>query len=75
MSARRLRVAEPMVRLLIGLVMVVIAGFSFWKCLPRDGQVFRFAKTEWEPYVGVAFTTAVVLGFSMALSGAIEFFG
>jgi hypothetical protein len=58
-----------------GIVVFIITGIAFWFCLPRDGQRHRFVDTEWEPYVGVAFTAAAALGFTMTLSGVLELLG
>lgn len=58
-----------------GLVVLVLTALAFFALLPRDGNVYRLAGTEFEPYVGVAFTAAVALGFTMTLSGAINYFG
>ena len=64
-----------MLLLLSGAVVFVLTGVAFWYCLPRDGKVYRFADTEWEPYVGVAFCAAVALGFTMILSGVFNLAG
>jgi hypothetical protein len=61
-----------MISLVGGLVVFVLTGIVFWLCLPRDGKVHRFVGTEWEPYVGVAFCTAVALGCTMMLSGVLN---
>jgi hypothetical protein len=61
--------------LLAGVVVFVLTGIVFWYCLPRDGKLHRFVDTEWEPYVGVAFCSAVALGFTMMLSGVINLAG
>ena len=58
-----------------GLLVFIVTAVIFWYCLPRDGQVYRFANTEWEPYIGVAFCSAIALGFTMMLSSAINIFG
>jgi hypothetical protein len=47
----------------------------FWYCLPRDGKLHRFVDTEWEPYVGVAFCSAVALGLTLMLSGVLNLLG
>jgi len=44
----------------------------FWRFLPRGGKRHRFVGTEWEPYVGVAFTSAVALALTMMLSGMLD---
>jgi hypothetical protein len=35
----------------------------------------RFVGTGWEPYIGVAFTSAIALGFTMFLSGIVDLLG
>jgi hypothetical protein len=64
-----------MLSMLAGVVVLVITGVIFFTLLPRGGQSYRLAGTEYEPYVGVAFTAAVALGCTMTLSGAIYYFG
>jgi hypothetical protein len=61
-----------MYSLIAGVAVFVLTGIVFWYCLPSGGKTHRFVNTEWEPYVGVAFCTAVALGFTMMLSGAIN---
>jgi hypothetical protein len=61
--------------MLAGIVVIVLTAVTFAALLPRDGKPYRLAGTEYEPYVGVAFTAAVALGCTLALSGAIDFFG
>jgi hypothetical protein len=51
----------------VGVLVVTVALF-IWM-LPRGGKRHRFVDTELEPYVGVAFTAATALGFTMTLSG------
>jgi hypothetical protein len=58
-----------------GVVVLALTALTFFALLPRGESVYRLAGTEFEPYVGVAFTAAVALGFTMALSGAINYFG
>jgi hypothetical protein len=57
-----------------GVVTLALTALAFVALMPRDGKIYRLAGTEFEPYVGVAFTAAVALGFTMALSGAINYF-
>jgi hypothetical protein len=64
-----------MVLLMSGVVVFVLTAIVFWYCLPRDGKLHRFVDTEWEPYVGVAFCSAVALGFTMMLSGVLNLVG
>ena len=58
-----------------GVIVFVLTAIVFWSCLPRDGKLHRFVDTEWEPYVGVAFCSAVALSFTMILSGALNLAG
>ena len=64
-----------MVLLFSGVIVFVLTAIVFWYCLPRDGKLHRFVDTEWEPYVGVAFCSAVALSFTMILSGALNLAG
>jgi hypothetical protein len=64
-----------MVFLISGVIVFVLTAIVFWYCLPRDGKLHRFVDTEWEPYVGVAFCSAVALGFTMILSGVLNLAG
>ena len=58
-----------------GVIVFVLTAIVFWYCLPRDGKLHRFVDTEWEPYVGVAFCSAVALGLTLMLSGVINLLG
>jgi hypothetical protein len=58
-----------------GVIVFVLTAIVFWYCLPRDGKLHRFVDTEWEPYVGVAFCSAVALGLTLMLSGALNLLG
>ena len=64
-----------MVLLISGVSVFVLTAIVFWYCLPRDGKLHRFVDTEWEPYVGVAFCSAVALGLTMMLSGVLNLVG
>jgi hypothetical protein len=64
-----------MTSLLAGLVVFAAAASAFWFMLPRGGKYHRFVGTELEPYVGVAFTSAIALGMTLALSGVIDLLG
>jgi hypothetical protein len=55
-----------------GVIVFVLTAIVFWYCLPRDGKRHRLVETEWEPYVGVAFCSAVALGCTMMLSGVLN---
>ena len=58
-----------------GVIVFVLTAIVFWYCLPRDGKLHRFVDTEWEPYVGVAFCSAVALSLTMMLSGVLNLAG
>jgi hypothetical protein len=64
-----------MVTLVGGIAVFVVTAIVFWYCLPRGGKSHRFVGTELEPYIGVAFCSAVALAFTMMLSGAINVAG
>ena len=64
-----------MLQLVAGIAVFVVTAIVFWYCLPRGGKLHRFVDTEFEPYVGVAFCSAVALGLTMILSGAINLAG
>jgi hypothetical protein len=64
-----------MVSLASGVAVFVVTAVIFWYCLPRDGKMHRFVDTEFEPYVGVAFCSAIALSFTMILSGVINMAG
>ena len=64
-----------MLSIIAGALVFAITGVIFWYCLPRGGQMHRFVGTEWEPYVGVAFTSAIALSFTMVLAGIIDMLG
>jgi hypothetical protein len=61
-----------MVLLASGIAVFVVTAVVFWLCLPRGGRMHRFVGTELEPYVGVAFCSAVALACTMILSGLIN---
>jgi len=64
-----------MLLMLAGVVVLFVTAGVFVALMPRGGKTYRLANTEYEPYVGVAFTAAVALGCTMTLSGAINYFG
>lgn len=64
-----------MLLLLGGVAVFVVTAIAFWFALPRDGKLHRFANTEWEPYVGVAYTSAVALSLTMMLAAIINMIG
>jgi hypothetical protein len=61
-----------MALLVSGIAVFMVTALVFWYCLPRGGRMHRFVGTELEPYVGVAFCSAVALASTMILSGVIN---
>ncbi|MBI3703892.1 MAG: hypothetical protein HY244_08610 [Rhizobiales bacterium] len=61
--------------LLGGIVVLIATVVVFIGMLPRGGKLHRFADTEWEPYVGVAFCSATALGLTMTLSSILNMMG
>lgn len=64
-----------MVLLAAGAAILVVTALVFWSLMPREGKLHRFANTEWEPYIGVAFTAAVALSLTMMLSAVLDLAG
>jgi hypothetical protein len=58
--------------LISGVAVFVLTAIVFWICLPRGGKTHRFVGTEWEPYVGVAFCSAIALALTMILSAVLN---
>jgi len=58
-----------------GVAVLLITCTLVWYCLPRNGVTYRFADTEWEPYIGVAFCSGIALGITMVLSSVINMYG
>jgi hypothetical protein len=61
--------------LILGIAVFALTAAFFWYCLPRNGKYHRLVGTELEPYVGVAFCSAIALSFTMILSSLINIFG
>ena len=61
-----------MLRLSAGIAVFLLTCLVFWRALPSGGQKHRFADTAWEPYVGVALTAGLALGFTLILSSVIN---
>ncbi len=55
-----------------GLIVWLITAALLWYCLPRGGKTHRFVGTEFEPYVAVAFVTAIAVGFCLIFSGVVN---
>jgi hypothetical protein len=64
-----------MLPLAAGLVVLIVTVALFWSALPRGGRKYRFADTAWEPYVGVALTAGIALGFALLLTGIFDLAG
>jgi hypothetical protein len=64
-----------MVLMIAGIAMLIATAVVFRAFMPRGGETHRFVGTEWEPYVGVAFCSAVALGFTMLLAGGLSMTG
>lgn len=64
-----------MVLMLAGVVVLGFTAVIFAALMPRGGKIYRLANTAYEPYVAVAFTAAVALGFTMTLAGVINLLG
>jgi hypothetical protein len=63
-----------MLLIVFGVAVLIATGFVLWTLLPRDGKLHRWANTEWEPYIAVAICAGVALGFTMTLSGILNFY-
>jgi hypothetical protein len=64
-----------MLSVLGGIVVLVLTVLGFVALLPRGGKTYRYADTEWAPYVGVAFCSATALGVTLMLSGVLNLLG
>jgi hypothetical protein len=64
-----------MLGLSAGIAVFLLVGFVFWRALPSGEQKYRFADTPWEPYIGVALTAGLALGFALILSSVIHLMG
>ena len=60
-----------MLNLVLGLVAFGVALVLFKLVLPQGGNVRRFVGTQWEPYVGVGITVALVVSLGLAGVGVI----
>jgi hypothetical protein len=61
--------------LIAGVVVFILTIVAFGALLPRGGRTHRFVDTELEPYVAVALTSMVALGFTLLLSGMLNYLG
>jgi hypothetical protein len=60
-----------MLNLLLGFFAFGVALLLFKFCLPQRGKVRWFVGTEWEAYVAVGITLALVVGLGLAGAGVI----
>jgi hypothetical protein len=60
-----------MLNLVLGFVAFGVALALFKLCLPHGGETRWFVGTQWEPYVAVGITLALVVGLGLVLAGAI----
>ena len=60
-----------MMDLVLGVVVFGVALALFKLCLPHGGETRWFVGTQWEPYVAVGITLALVVGLGLVLAGAI----
>jgi hypothetical protein len=61
-----------MLDFVLGLVAFAITLALFKLCLPQRGRVRRFVGTQWEPYVAVGITVALLVSFGLAGVGIIR---
>ena len=54
---------------------LVVTVVVFWVACRAAASMHRFVGTEFEPYVGVAFTAGVALSFTLTLSGMLDLLG
>ena len=60
-----------MLNFVLGFVAFGVALVVFKLCLPQAGNVRRFVGTQWEPYVGVGITLALVVSLGLAGVGVV----
>jgi hypothetical protein len=60
-----------MLNLVLGFVAFGAALLLLRLCLPRRGKTRWFVGTEWEPYIGVGITLALVVSVGLAGAGLI----
>jgi hypothetical protein len=66
---------DDMLLMSAGVVVMILTVVVFIAMLPRGGKLHRFANTEWESYIGVAFCSATALGVTMMLAGLLNVIG
>ena len=59
---------------LSGLVVVIVTTLLFWRCLPRNGECHRLAKTAWAPYLSFLFVGGFAFGLAIVIAGIAEMF-
>ncbi len=60
-----------MIDLVLGFVAFGVALALFKLCLPHGGEIRWFVGTQWEPYVAVGITLALVVGLGLVGAGVI----
>jgi uncharacterized membrane protein len=56
-----------MLTLILGVAVLAATIAALIYCMPRGGKSHRLIGTEWEPYLGVALTSGLVLGVMMLI--------
>jgi hypothetical protein len=57
---------------LIGLGILALTLFLFWRVLPRNGKVHFLVGTEWEPYFAILFLLGGGLGVGLVVGWVVE---
>ena len=57
--------------LVLGFVALGVVLVLFKLCLPQGGIVRWFVGTQWEPYVAVGITVALVVGLGLVGAGVV----
>ena len=60
-----------MPNLVLGFVAFGVALILFKFCLPQGGKIRWFVGTQWEPYVAVGITLALVVSLGLAAAGVV----
>jgi hypothetical protein len=59
---------------LIGIAILALTGYLFWRVLPKNGKLHPLVGTEWEPYFVIVFVGAAALGVGMIALWGVETF-
>jgi len=57
---------------LIGLGILLVTIFLFWRALPRNGKTHFLVGTQWEPYFVIVFVGGTALGIGMMLVWTVD---